>query len=217
MADLPHDPDQPTAGAEAGEANGGPVIRDKRRIDPTTGALRHPEDAAAAAQPSYAEAGPAGDVRLPGTGATESAARIAELEASLAERTGDLQRLQAEYVNYRRRVERDRELVRDQAVAGVLMELLPVLDDLHLARQHGDLDDGPLKAIADNLETTLAKFGLERYGEVGDPFDPQIHEALMHSHSAEVTETTCVQVLQPGYRVGERVLRPARVAVADPE
>ncbi len=140
-----------------------------------------------------------------------------------AERLGDLQRLQAEYVNYKRRVDRDRAVVQERAAQSVIEALLPVLDDIHAAREHGDLADGPFAAIADKLESTLVKFGLERYGAIGEQFDPSLHEALMHTAwpqdgSVEPTEsTTVVQVLQPGYRAGERVLRAARVAVADPE
>lgn len=150
----------------------------------------------------------------------EAPADAASFERQLAERTADLQRLQAEYVNYRRRVERDRDVVRESAVASVLAELLPVLDEIHLARQHGDLE-GPFKAIAENLEAALAKVGLSRYGEAGEPFDPQVHEALMQTADAGVSEPTATQILQPGYRLtvgsGERVLRPARVAVTTPE
>ncbi|MEO6412842.1 MAG: nucleotide exchange factor GrpE [Pedococcus sp.] len=140
-----------------------------------------------------------------------------------AERLGDLQRLQAEYVNYKRRVDRDRAVVQERAAQSVIEALLPVLDDIHAAREHGDLVDGPFAAIADKLESTLVKFGLERYGAIGELFDPSLHEALMHTAwpqdgSVEPTDsTTVVQVLQPGYRAGERVLRAARVAVADPE
>ena len=140
-----------------------------------------------------------------------------------AERLGDLQRLQAEYVNYKRRVDRDRAVVQERAAQSVIEALLPVLDDIHAAREHGDLVDRPFAAIADKLESTLAKFGLERYGAIGEEFDPSLHEALMHSAwpqdgSVEPSgSTTVVQVLQPGYRAGERILRAARVAVADPE
>lgn len=142
-----------------------------------------------------------------------------ELRALAEERLDDLQRLQAEYINYRRRVERDRDVARESAVATVLEALLPVLDDVHFARQHGDLNDGPFSAIADKLESTLSRFGLARYGEPGEVFDPTVHEALMHTEAEldeATTEPTVVQILQPGYRTGERVLRPARVAVADP-
>jgi len=164
---------------------------------------------------------PAGAARIgsdDGPGAGESAA-----EALAQERLADLQRLQAEFVNYRRRVERDRDVARDVAVAGVLEALLPVLDDLHLARQHGDLEAGPFAAIADKLEATLGRYGLARYGGPGETFDPTVHEALVRTEAdlAEgTTDTTVVQVLQPGYRVstaaGDKVLRAARVAVADP-
>jgi molecular chaperone GrpE len=144
--------------------------------------------------------------------------------ALAAERLGDLQRLQAEYVNYKRRVDRDRALDQERAIQTVLDSLLPVLDDIHAARQHGDLADGPFASIADKLEATLGKFGLVRYGEVGAEFDPMVHEALMHTAwdadndelPKDATATTVVTVLQPGYRQGERVIRPARVAVADP-
>jgi molecular chaperone GrpE len=139
------------------------------------------------------------------------------------ERLADLQRLQAEYVNYKRRVDRDRAVVQERAAQSVIEALLPVLDDIHAAREHGDLVDGPFSAIADKLESTLGKFGLERYGAAGEQFDPNLHEALMHTAwpqdgSVQPTDsTTVVQVLQPGYRAGEQILRAARVAVADPE
>ena len=137
------------------------------------------------------------------------------MAAKLAERTADLQRLQAEYANYRKRVERDRVAVREQALASVVSELLPVLDDIGRAREHEELTGG-FKAIAEALESTVSKLGLTTFGEAGEPFDPNVHEALMHSYSPDVTEPTCVQILQPGYKVGERILRPARVAVAEP-
>jgi molecular chaperone GrpE len=155
-----------------------------------------------------ASAGPPGNGEPAGPDA-------AKLTAMLAERTLDLQRLQADYANYRKRVERDRQAVREQALANVLSGLLPVLDDIGRAREHGELTGG-FKSVGDSLESTAAKLGLTTYGEVGDPFDPTLHEALMHSYSSEVTEPTCVQILQPGYKVGERIIRPARVAVAEP-
>ncbi|MFW5471340.1 nucleotide exchange factor GrpE [Knoellia sp. CPCC 206435] len=145
--------------------------------------------------------------------------------ALAAQRLDDLQRLNAEYVNYKRRVDRDRASVQERAVRDVLESVLPVLDDIQLARQHGDLTDGPFAAIADKLEASLGKFGLVRFGAVGEVFDPMHHEALMHAAwdasnpelPTDATSTTVVQVLQPGYRTGDQVLRPARVAVADPE
>jgi molecular chaperone GrpE len=141
-------------------------------------------------------------------------------EVLAAERLADLQRLQAEYANYRKRVERDRDVARDQAIASVVESLLPVLDDIHLARQHGDLETGPFASIAEKLEATLARYGVERFGEPGAAFDPAVHDALMHvdEELAEGTDTTTVVgVLQPGYRIGDRVIRPARVSVADPD
>lgn len=142
-----------------------------------------------------------------------------------AERLADLQRLQAEYVNYKRRVDRDRALVQERVVRDVLESLLPVLDDIQAAREHGDLVDGPFAAIADKLESTLGRYGLARFGTKGEEFDPQQHEALMHAPwpsgdddlPDDAGSTTVVTVLQPGYRAGEQVLRPARVAVADPD
>ena len=139
-----------------------------------------------------------------------------KLAGQLAERTADLQRVTAEYANYRKRVERDRLAVREQALANVLGALLPVLDDIGRAREHGELVGG-FKSVADSLESAVTKLGLSSFGTEGEPFDPTVHEALTHSYSADVAEPTCVQILQPGYMVGERILRPARVAVAEPD
>ena len=147
--------------------------------------------------------------------AVKDGKQAADFEAQLAERTADLQRLQAEYANYRKRVDRDRAAVREQAVAGTLAGLLPVLDAIDQAREHGELSGG-FKSVADSLQSALGRLGLVTYGEKGDPFDPKIHEALTHSYSSDVAEDTCVEILQPGYKVGERILRPARVAVAEP-
>ncbi|NHN57096.1 nucleotide exchange factor GrpE [Calidifontibacter sp. DB0510] len=137
------------------------------------------------------------------------------------QRLDDLQRLQAEYVNYKRRVDRDREQAHARTLGGFVESLLPVLDEIHLAREHGDLGEGtPFAKIADKLDAILARYGLERFGDAGDAFDPQHHEALMHVEG-EVPEDaegpTVVQVMQPGYKVGDKVVRPARVAVADPK
>jgi len=149
-------------------------------------------------------------------GAGAGAEELVEARKQLAERTADLQRLQAEYQNYRKRVERDRVTVREIAVAALLENLLPVLDDIGRAREHEELTGG-FKSVGESLETVAAKLGLQQFGKQGEPFDPQLHEALMHSYSADVDETTCVQILQPGYKIGERIIRPARVAVAEPE
>ncbi len=143
-------------------------------------------------------------------------AELEALRADLEERTRDLQRVSAEYANYRKRVERDRGLVTEQATGAVLAALLPILDDLDRAREHGDLV-GPFGSVAEQLTTALGKFGLTPFGEQGDPFDPTVHEAVAHQTSADVTEPTCVQVMRRGYQIGERLLRPAMVAVADPE
>jgi molecular chaperone GrpE len=136
-----------------------------------------------------------------------------------AEHLEDLRRLQAEYVNYKKRVDRDREQARDRGVTQVVEALLPVLDDIHAAREHGELDGGPFAAIADKLEGILGRFGVESIGAKGEEFDPVIHEALMHVEAElpeDATTTTVVQVIQPGFKMGERVVRPARVSVADP-
>ncbi|HEU4330242.1 MAG TPA: nucleotide exchange factor GrpE [Lapillicoccus sp.] len=136
-----------------------------------------------------------------------------------AEHLEDLRRLQAEYVNYKKRVDRDRELARDRGVTQVVEALLPVLDDIHAAREHGELEGGPFAAIADKLEAILGRFGVESIGAKGEEFDPVIHEALMHVDAElpeDATTTTVVQVIQPGFKMGERVVRPARVSVADP-
>ncbi len=138
-----------------------------------------------------------------------------ELTTQLAERTADLQRLQAEYVNYKRRVDRDRDMVRGIATVGVLTALIPVLDDVDRARSHGELTGG-FKAVAESLERVVAALGLARFGEPGEPFDPRVHEALTSEVSDEVVITTALAILQPGYRVGDRIVRPARVAVAEP-
>jgi molecular chaperone GrpE len=175
------------------------VIRDKRRLDPVTGEPRHAVPAA-----ETAEADAAAEANVP------------KAEALLLEeRTRDLQRVQAEYANYRKRVERDRVALAEAAVGGALIGLLPVLDDIDRARAHGDLT-GAFKAVADQLETVLGKLGLTAFGEPGDPFDPAIHEAVMHEESPNVTEPTATTVWRRGYQHGDRLLRPAMVGVSDP-
>jgi len=169
------------------------------------GASDEPQAAAAAPKPTATPA------ETPAAEPTEAN----ELRIQVAERTADLQRLQAEYANYRKRVDRDRATVREQAVAGALGELLPVLDAINQAHEHGELSGG-FKSVADSLQAAVGKLGLVSYGQRGDAFDPKIHEALSYSDSPDVTEDTCVEIFQPGYKVGERILRPARVAVAAP-
>lgn len=219
-----------------------PVIRDKRRIDPETGSVRQggaqagpgvPENQAEPADPQKGAAGPGSSqarADAPDAGAQptgpqgeaplpQDSAALADAAAALAaERLTDLQRLQAEYVNYRKRVERDRALARESAIGEVVEALMPVLDEIALARQHGDLVDGsPFAAMSDKVEAALGRFGLQRYGEPGEEFDPTVHEALMHQTSAEATSTQISMVMQPGYKLGERVLRAARVGVTSPE
>jgi molecular chaperone GrpE len=189
------------------------VVNDRRRIDPQTGAPRGTGPAGAAG-PGNAP-GPAGP---PAGGETPPGASAEELAAAtqaLVERTTDLQRVTAEYANYRKRVDRDRAATVEMATGAVLAALLPVLDDVDRARQHGDLS-GAFKAVADQLEATLEKLGLSPYGEAGERFDPTLHEAVAHQTSAEVTEPTCVAVLRRGYRLGDRILRVPLVAVAEP-
>ncbi len=198
---------EPRGGGEPRETEG-PVIRDKRRIDPETGELREPRSAAAPAS-GLAASDPA-----PSERPSEDSPAV-ELQQALTERTADLQRLQAEYVNYKRRVDRDREVVRETTTASVLTSLLPVLDDIGRARDHGELVGG-FKAVADSFERVVAGLGLEAFGSEGDDFDPRVHEALMHSYDDEVDRPVAKAVLQVGYRLGERVLRPARVAVVEP-
>ena len=228
----PVDPER--VGSEESEPTG-PRVTDKRRLDPKTGAVRHPrsgvragndEVVAEAAEAVADEAQEAAEAEAVEAPEAEYVAELVEGDevhpdtTLAADLTRDLQRLQAEYVNYKKRVDRDREMHRDRAVCDVVEVLLPVLDDIHLARQHGDLEGGPFAAIADKLDGTLTKIGVERFGQPGDPFDPTEHEALMHIEAelAEGTEgTTVVQVLQPGYRMGQLMIRAARVAVADPQ
>jgi molecular chaperone GrpE len=192
------------------------VIRDKRRLDPESGTVRgttdaHPGPAAPPPGPGPAAAPTASDVEK------ELAADIAAEDVLAAELTADLQRVSAEYANYRKRVERDRAAVVEMATAGLLAELLPVLDDVERARQHGDLT-GAFAAVGERLEAVVARHGLEKYGAAGEPFDPAVHEALLQADpDPDATVPVCAQLLQPGYRLqGGRVLRPARVSVAEP-
>ncbi len=184
-------------------------VTDRRRIDPDTFEVR-PGEARPADIPSDG---------LEGALAAEEAAgaalegEVSEVEAKVSELTSDLQRVHAEYANYRKRVDRDRELVRDMAVAGVLAELLPTLDDIERAREHGELE-GAFKSVGESLEATTTKIGLERFGAAGEEFDPMVHEALTSEAADGIETPTVMSVYQPGYRFAGRVLRPARVAVA---
>ena len=148
--------------------------------------------------------------------AEESIVEPGQTTDPVAALTADLQRLQAEYANYKKRVERDRSLAHELAISSVLIELLPVLDDIERAQSHGELTGG-FKAVADQVAATTERIGLTKYGSEGDLFDPQIHEALLHDTSPDVTTSTATKILQPGYKFKERILRPARVGVTDPE
>ncbi|MBC7374607.1 MAG: nucleotide exchange factor GrpE [Frankiales bacterium] len=180
------------------------TITDKRKVDPETGAVRPPTSWGPGLQ---------GDLPVEGHVVEEDD----PVAAAVAELTADLQRVSAEYANYRKRVERDRVAVVEMATAGLLSGLLPVLDDIDRARQHGDLT-GAFAAVADSLAQVTVKLGLEQFGAAGEPFDPSVHEALMQAEPDPAqTVATCASVLQPGYRLaGGRVLRPARVSVAEP-
>ena len=237
------------------EHGNGPVINDRRRIDPVTGQVREPdrprgkhaasqpggnaraENADAqgvrpgkGAEPEGSAPGPEPEApaargngqaaaaqpgRPPVSGGTGEGKEMAALKEQLAERTADLQRLQAEYANYRKRVDRDRSAMRELALANVLTELLPALDAIGQARQHDELSGG-FKSVAETIESAASKLGLVTYGEAGEPFDPKVHEAVATSYSPDVTEVTLAEIFQPGYKVGDRILRPARVVVAEP-
>ena len=154
------------------------------------------------------------------SGAADTAPEATPVESApmadpVAELTADLQRVQAEFSNYRKRVERDREAVRDAVVAKTLSELLPVLDDIGRARAHGELEGG-FKSVGEALEVTVTRLGLTPFGQPGDEFDPMRHEAIAHEHSADVKTSTCIAVFQPGYEFAGQVIRAAIVSVADP-
>jgi molecular chaperone GrpE len=196
------------------------VIRDKRRIDPTSGAVR----VSAGDQP--AGTGPAQGEQMSEQYSETDAAAVGEAPAvepsvdeagrQLAERTEDLQRVTAEYANYRRRVERDRVLVVDQAAERFAGQLFPIVDDIERARDHGDLT-GAFKVVADRVLGLLDGLGVTAFGQAGDPFDPALHEAVLHDTSPDVSVPTASTVLRPGFRRGDRVLRTAMVGVTDPE
>jgi molecular chaperone GrpE len=226
---MPHhgNEEEHNSSPDQGSGHQEPVIRDNRKVDPVTGQARHPEGEQHADAPKGEPAGESVDsdgdalaqaeeilngIEVP---AEESVAQGAG-QAEAAELKNDLLRLQAEYVNYRKRVERDRAVAGEMAVIGVLNSLLPVLDDVDAARQHGDLTDGPFAAIATKLENALKTYGLVRIDETGVEFDPTIHEALIQQPGEDIEVDTVSQVLRSGYKSGERVLRAAQVIVAVP-
>jgi molecular chaperone GrpE len=177
----------------------GVKITDKRKLDPETGAPRVSSDT---------QESPVSEQE-----AAEDS--VVELDP-VAELTADLQRLQAEFANYRKRVERDRETTRDLVVSNTLAELLPIIDDIGRARTHGELE-GAFKSVGEALESAVTRLGLKPFGEPGDEFDPTKHEAISHEYSAEVSTSTCMTIFQAGYEFNGRVIRAAIVSVADPE
>jgi len=205
--------------AQAAYARSGPVpesderqgdhvtVHDKRRIDPLTGGLREQSPGSDGAQAGQQPG-------QPENGVAAADSELEQVKTALAERTTDLQRLKAEFDNYRRRIERDRQANIDSAVGRVLLGLLPTLDDIQRARAHNDLN-GTFKTVAEGLENTLSTLGLEPYGEPGDAFDPVVHEALVYTSAPGLDGPTCVEVYRHGYRHAGRVLRPAQVVVAD--
>ncbi|WP_430647087.1 nucleotide exchange factor GrpE [Agromyces sp. GXS1127] len=206
-----------------------PIIRDKRRIDPETGEVRQPQaegaDAAASASPEAADA-PAADADAAEAGTVDEAeltvddilnAAQAEVEDPSAEHLADLKRVTAEYANYRKRTEANREVERERAIGATVAVLLPVLDDLDRAEKHGDLEgDTPFATIAAKLRASVEKLGLAKFGEVGEPFDPQRHEAIFQQPSDEVEVDTVADVVETGYLLGGTLLRAAKVVVKTP-
>jgi molecular chaperone GrpE len=173
------------------------TVTDKRRIDPDTGEIR---ESAAGPAPS-------------GPGSAEFAGETPEEAGKAAELLADLQRVQADFANYRKRSLRDQQVAAERAKASVIMQLLPVLDDLDRARSHGDLESGPLKAVADKLVTAFEALGLSGFGEEGEVFDPALHEAVQHE--GDGTHPIVGNVMRRGYKVGDLVVRHALVGVVD--
>lgn len=193
----------PSTGSGQAKESAEPIVRDKRRIDPETGEAR-PDGSS--------------EERL----TDEDLARLLEEPAparevgTSSEHLGDLKRVQAEYANYRKRVDRDRHVARELAIVEIMTGFLPVLDDLDLAEAHGDLEGSPLELVAQKMRALFERYGLERVGEVGEAFDPKLHEAIAQVPNSDVEVETIAEVVQPGYRLGERLLRAAKVAVSVP-
>ena len=210
MADTQNTPEDPQE----------PVIRDKRRIDPETGDVREPAAAAAEETPdSSADGGadpdaPAADDAL---SADDQALLDQAAQDLVADMRSDMLRAQAELVNFRTRVERDRVANREAVIAEVLRSLLPAIDDLSRAEAHGDLVEGsPLAIVAQKLRTAFEKYGLKSVGEKGEPFDPAFHEAVVQLPTPDATSNTIADVIEPGYVLGDRLIRAAKVAVSVP-
>ena len=214
-----------------------PVIRDKRRVDPETGDIRA-ADSAAADESAAAEGQPAADEAAdtseesadageqPAAGAEKAPDELSEEDQRLleeasrdlvAEMRDQMLRAQAELVNFRTRVERDRVANRESVIADVVRSMLPALDDLDRADKHGDIIEGsPLALVAQKINSSFERFGLRKIGEKGEAFDPAFHEAVVHLNDPDATENTIADVIEPGYILGERVVRAAKVAVSGP-
>lgn len=210
MADTQNTPEDPQE----------PVIRDKRRIDPETGDVREPAAAAAEETPdSSADGGADADAAAEGDelSADDQALLDQAAQDLVADMRSDMLRAQAELVNFRTRVERDRVANREAVIAEVLRSLLPAIDDLSRAEAHGDLVEGsPLAIVAQKLRTAFEKYGLKSVGEKGEPFDPAFHEAVVQLPTPDATSNTIADVIEPGYVLGDRLIRAAKVAVSVP-
>lgn len=215
-------PDEPTPGTEAtdlpeGEPTAAPSPEGSGGFGDVAAEMANETeveeqvagDAVAGSDPGTAEELLVGDVD------TEED-DLAAMKGSLVDLTNDLQRLQAEYANYRKRVDRDRQLISENATYRALAPIIEVLDTIDRAREHGEVEGG-FKAVADQLELTVSNLGLTRFGQPGDAFDPQLHEALSHlGTDAEVEVVTCRHIAKAGYKIGDRVVRAAQVLVVDP-
>ena len=195
----------------ASEQPVGPVIRDKRRVDPETGDVRD-----AAAGDAGNTAGAENTAETDGLSSADEALLDQAAIDLVADMRSDMLRAQAELVNFRTRVERDRAANRDAVIAEVIRSLLPALDDLARAEAHGDLEGSPFALVAQKLHAGFEKFGLRQIGEKGEVFDPTLHQAVVQLRSAEVTVQTVADVIESGYALGDRLVRPAKVAVSVP-
>lgn len=200
-------------GPERGSEHQQPIVRDKRRVR-MDGTVTAPAGDAAPGAGGAAAAAPDAPPAERGGSGSAAIDRIDELEAQVAERTSDLQRSRADFQNYKRRRDREFESAQQSAITSFLSGLLGVLDDIDRAREHEDMSAG-FRSVADGLEQQVAKAGLTRFGTPGEPFDPTIHEALMSGVSEEVDGPTATVIVSAGYRMGGRVIRPARVMVMD--
>jgi molecular chaperone GrpE len=219
-SEIPTPEQEDAAAAKADERRGEePVIRDKRKIDPDTGEARDTGQArdtgdggATQASPDSFDAASGGDFTAEDQSLLDHAA-----QDLVAEMRSDMLRAQAELVNFRTRVERDRAANRDAVIAEVIRSMLPALDDLARAEAHGDLVEGaPLTIVAQKLRGAFERYGLKQIGEKGEPFDPAFHEAVVQLPSPDATANTIADVIEPGYILGDRLVRPAKVAVAVP-